>query len=197
MADEALGSYRLFELRRVTRRSPTTAAEHSFLRLLAPDWVNVIAVTVDGRLVLVEQYRHGTDRTTLEIPGGEVDEGETPAAAAARELEEESGFRAGELVELGQVHPNPAFLSNTCWTFLALDCRADGVVRPDPTEEIAIHLVELGEFTDLIDDGKIEHSLVIAAHDHLQRGRRRGAPWARRLHASRNVRSGSDGCSEG
>jgi 8-oxo-dGTP pyrophosphatase MutT (NUDIX family) len=194
VAEEALGSYRLFELRRVTRRSPTTAAEHSFLRLLAPNWVNVIAITGDGRLVLVEQYRHGIDRATLEIPGGEIDEGETPAAAAARELEEESGYRAGELIQLGEVHPNPAFLSNTCWTFLALDCSADGVLNPDPSEEIAIHLVELDEFTNLIDEGKIEHSLVIAAHDHLQRGRRRGEPWARRLPASRNVGPGSGGC---
>jgi ADP-ribose pyrophosphatase len=181
LAEQTLATYSLFELRRVTRRSPTTAAEHSFLQLIAPDWVNVIAITTDGLLVLVEQYRHGTDRVTLEIPGGGVDEGETAMEAAVRELEEETGFRPGELHPLGEVHPNPAFLSNTCWTFLALDCRRDGAIRPDPSEEIAVHLVELDAFTQLIDDGTIEHSLVIAAHDHLQRGRRRGAVWARRL----------------
>ena len=73
------------------------------------------------------------------------------------------------------------------WTFLALDCRRVGAIRPDPSEEIAVHLVELDAFTELIDDGTIEHSLVIAAHDHLQRGRRRGAVWARRLPADRNA----------
>jgi 8-oxo-dGTP pyrophosphatase MutT (NUDIX family) len=177
VGEEALGSYALFELRRVIRRSPSTAAEHSFLQLIAPDWVNVVAITTDGRLVLVEQYRHGTNRVTLEIPGGAVDAGESPAVAAARELEEETGFRAGQLHLLGEVHPNPAFLSNTCWTYLAVGCRRDGVLRPDPSEEISIHLVELERFTELIDDGAIEHALVIAAHDHLQRGRRRGAPW--------------------
>jgi len=181
LGEETLDSYALFELRRVRRRSPTTGAEHAFLRLIAPDWVNVIAVSDEGMLVLVEQYRHGTDSVTLEIPGGAVDEGETPMEAAARELEEETGYRPGELHPLGEVHPNPAFLSNTCWTFLALDCRRDGVLRPDPSEEIEVHLVELDAFTELIDNGTIEHSLVIAAHDHLQRGRRGGAVWARRL----------------
>ena len=181
VGEEALGSYALFELRRVIRRSPSTAAEHSFLRLIAPDWVNVVAVTAEGRLVLVEQYRHGTNRVTIEIPGGAVDAGESPAEAAVRELEEETGFRAGRLHLLGEVHPNPAFLSNSCWTYLAVDCRRDGVMRPDPSEEISIRLVELETFTRLIDDGAIEHALVIAAHDHLQRGRRRGEPWARQI----------------
>lgn len=191
LGEETLGSYSLFELRRVTRQSPTTAAEHSFLRLIAPDWVNVVAITSDGLLVLVEQYRHGTDRVTLEIPGGVVDEGETPMEAAVRELEEETGFRPGELHPLGEVQPNPAFLSNTCWTYLALDCRHDGTPRPDPSEEITVRLVELEQFTQLIDDGAIEHSLVVAAHDHLQRGRRRGSVWARRIPRAWADRPGS------
>lgn len=194
LSERTLASYSLFELRRVIRRSSATGAEHSFLRLLAPDWVNVIPITADGLLVLVEQFRHGTDRFTLEIPGGVVDEGETPAGAAARELEEETGFRAGDLHRIGDVRPNPAFLSNTCWTFLALDCRADGVVSLDPSEEIAVHLVELEDFTQLIDDGAIDHSLVIAAHDHLQRGRRRGEPWAGTLRFARNAARGPSGC---
>ena len=151
VSEQTLARYALFELQRVARRSPTTGSEHSFLRLVAPDWVNVVAITEDRRLILVEQYRHGINRVTVEIPGGAVDEGEGPAAAAVRELEEETGYRADDLVLIGVVHPNPAFLTNSCWTFLALDCRPTGAIRPDTSEEITVRLVEPDDFTRLID----------------------------------------------
>jgi 8-oxo-dGTP pyrophosphatase MutT (NUDIX family) len=178
VAEQTLHEYSIFSLSRARRRSPSTGREHTFLRLDAPDWVNVIALTPGGRLVLVEQYRHGTDAFTLEIPGGAVDPGEQPETAAVRELEEETGYRAGAVHHVGTVEPNPAFLSNRCWTYLATDCSADGVVDPDPSEEITVRLTTLAEFTTLVDRGDITHSLVVAAHDHLQRGLRRGAPWS-------------------
>ena len=94
LATEVLGTYPIFELSRSRQQSPMSGREHHFLRLDCPDWVNVIAVTEAGLMVLVEQYRHGTDEMTMEIPGGAVDPGEAPAVAAARELEEETGYRA-------------------------------------------------------------------------------------------------------
>ena len=181
LSTETLGAYPIFELSRSLQRSPLSGREHSFFRLDCPDWVNVIAVTDDGRMVLVEQYRHGTDDMTIEIPGGAVDPGEDPAVSAARELEEETGYLASELIEIGTVEPNPAFLSNRCWTYLALGCRADGETHFDPSEEIEVSLAPLKDFARLIDDGTITHSLVIAAHDHLQRGVRRGAEWTVKL----------------
>jgi len=181
LSTEVLGAYPIFELSRSLQRSPLSGREHSFFRLDCPDWVNVIAVTDDGRMVLVEQYRHGTDTMTIEIPGGAVDPGEDPAVSAARELEEETGYLASELIEIGTVEPNPAFLSNRCWTYLALGCRADGETHFDPSEEIEVSLAPLEDFVRLIDDGTITHSLVIAAHDHLQRGIRRSAEWAEKL----------------
>ena len=68
-------------------------------------------------------------------------------------------------------------MSNRCWTYLALSCTASGTVRPDPSEEIALRMVALGNFSALIDSGAIQHSLVIAAHDHLQRGLAKDLPW--------------------
>ncbi len=181
LATEVLGTYPIFELSRSRQRSPMSGREHRFFRLDCPDWVNVIAVTDDGMMVLIEQYRHGTDAMTIEIPGGAVDPGEDPAVSAARELEEETGYITAELIEIGTVEPNPAFLSNRCWTYLALGCRADGQTHFDPSEEIEVSLAPFKDFARLIDDGTITHSLVIAAHDHLQRGLRRRAEWARKI----------------
>ena len=181
LTTEVLGTYPIFELSRSRQRSPLSGREHQFLRLDCLDWVNVIALTDDNRMVLVEQYRHGTDEMTLEIPGGAVDPGERPETAAARELEEETGYRASELIEIGVVDPNPAFLSNRCWTYLALGCRAEGEIHLDPSEEIEVSLAPIKDFAHLIDEGAITHSLVIAAHDHLRRGIQRGEEWAGRF----------------
>ena len=104
-----------------------------------------------------------------------------PRGVRHGELEEETGYRASELIEIGRVDPNPAFLSNRCWTYLALGCRAEGEMNLDPSEEIEVSLLPLVDFARLIDDGTITHSLVIAAHDHLRRGMQRKADWAAKL----------------
>lgn len=178
---DTLGAHSIFSIERVLRRSPSTGREHAYLVLQVPDWVNVIPVTPDGQVVLVEQFRHGTATVTLEIPGGTVDPGEVAEVAARRELEEETGYRPGALVEIGVVAPNPAFLSNRCTTYLALDCTPTGALDPDPGEEISTRLEPLAALGDLIHDGSITHALVAAAHDHLLRGISRGAPWAERV----------------
>ena len=77
----------------------------------------------ENELILVEQYRHGVDNITLEIPGGAVDKGEKSLDAAKRELLEETGHTSSEWVSLGEVQANPAFMTNTCATFLALNCK--------------------------------------------------------------------------
>jgi ADP-ribose pyrophosphatase len=174
---EDVGFFGIFTLSRTVRRSPNTGREHHFTGLAADDWVNIIALTSVGDLLLVEQYRHGTDRLTIELPGGAVDPGETPESAAVRELEEETGYRPSAVHPLGFVEPNPAFLDNRCHTYLALGCTPTGHLKFDPSEEIRLLTTTLGGFTDLINQGAIAHSLVIAAHDHLRRAMAVGAEW--------------------
>ncbi|HEY3270495.1 MAG TPA: NUDIX hydrolase, partial [Geothrix sp.] len=111
---------RLFRQIVAQRRSPHTGRQHAFYRLQGPDWVNVVAFTRAGDLLVVEQFRHGIDASTLEIPGGGCDPEEAPEAAARRELREETGFVSDRWVSLGSCTPNPATQNNRCHCFLAL-----------------------------------------------------------------------------
>ena len=129
---------RLFRQTVAVRRSPHTGRQHAFYRLQGPDWVNVVALTREGELLVVEQFRHGIDAPTLEIPGGGCDGAESPEAAARRELREETGFISGHWVALGSCTPNPATQNNRCHTFLALDCDSAGGLELDPAEELQV-----------------------------------------------------------
>jgi ADP-ribose pyrophosphatase len=95
------------------------ALEYFVLELA--DWVNVVPVTSARELVMVRQYRHATRGVTLEIPAGSVKENEVPADAARRELLEETGYAAGNLIHLGTWECNPALQTNRLHSFLGLD----------------------------------------------------------------------------
>jgi len=154
----------IFRVSRTLARSPRTGDVHSFHQIRAGDWVNVVPVTGEGELVLVRQYRHGCRRLTLEIPGGMIDPGETPDSAAARELVEETGYRADRLESLGWLNPNPALFDNRLHLFLAPGAAPVAEIRNDAgTEETSVELVPVTEIERMIADGRIHHALVIAA----------------------------------
>ena len=164
LRSEPVDDFRIFTIRRDRIVSPRTEEELDFYVLDGADWVNVIPVTEEGNLVLVRQYRHGTEATTVEIPGGAMDPGdESPLAAARRELLEETGHAAAEWSDLGWVHPNPAIQSNRCWTFLARGSRRVAAPRLDPGEDIEIFEAAPDEVKAMLKDGRITHSLVVAA----------------------------------
>ncbi len=155
----------VFDIEVVERRSPS-GAEAKFFVANMPDWVNVLAFTADDELVLIRQFRQGTDTITLEIPGGVLDDGESFVDAARRELREETGYEAGELIEIGVVHPNPALQSNRTGTVLALNARLVHDTEFDEHEEIDVELAALSDVEAMVRSGEITHALVVAALYH-------------------------------
>lgn len=143
--------------------APRTGRTHRVTRLETSDWVNMIPLTPEGEIVLVRQWRHGIRGLALEIPGGMIEPGEDPAAAAAREVREETGYRGDPPFHLGVVRPNPAFLGNRCHTYLIENCRLDGAQDLDDGEDIEVLLRPLAEVPGLIASGEIVNSLVVAA----------------------------------
>jgi 8-oxo-dGTP pyrophosphatase MutT (NUDIX family) len=166
---EYLGDFRIFRIRADSSRSPRTGNVHRFFVLESPDWVNVIPLTPEGNVVMIRQFRHGTEDVTLEVPGGMVDgEDGDPAISAARELREETGYEAAEIVHLGSVAPNPAFLNNRCHSYLARDVRRVTAPQLDGAEDIAFEEIPLAAIPSLIRDGAITHSLTITAFYYLE-----------------------------
>jgi len=105
-----LGDFHVFSLRSDRKVSPRTGVEHEFYVLNCVNWVNVLAVTPNDELVMIDQFRHGTNTVELEIPGGVMDAHETdPVATAVRELREETGYEGENARILGRVHANPPF----------------------------------------------------------------------------------------
>src|SRR6266852_3567384 len=111
ISSEPRGDFRIFTIRSDRKISPRTQQAHDFFVIDCVNWVNVIAITPDQRLVMVEQYRHGSESVELEIPGGMMDSQDaSPEATGLRELREETGY-AGEKPQLiGQILPNPAIM---------------------------------------------------------------------------------------
>jgi ADP-ribose pyrophosphatase len=160
---------RLFQQIVATRRSPFSGRQHNFYRLQGPDWVNVIPFTREGELLIVEQFRHGIDAATLEIPGGSCDPDENPLLSAQRELREETGFVSEQWINLGHCAPNPATLTNRCHTFLALECVAAGELELDHAEELRVWAYPWPEWESRLRSGDIEHALVLTAFFKLDR----------------------------
>lgn len=162
-SSEKAGDYLIFSIHKRRNRSPASGKEGEFFVIEAPNWVNVIALTPEESVVLIDQFRHGSEQVELEIPGGCIDSGESPLAAARRELEEETGYTSSEWVELGWNSPNPAILSNRCYTFLARNVRLSSPQALDGLEEIEVRTVPLANVPKLIASHEIRHSLVITA----------------------------------
>jgi 8-oxo-dGTP pyrophosphatase MutT (NUDIX family) len=172
---ELLQDCAVFTVSRAPARSPD-GRDHDFFRIDSSDWVNVVPLTAAGEVVMIRQYRHGLRDLTLEIPGGLIDPGEEPATAAGRELVEETGYRAAELLAIGATSPNPALFGNRVHTYLATGLERVGAPSNPGTEETVVELVPEATLRGIVRGGGVDHALVIAALHFLDLHREAGEP---------------------
>ncbi len=159
---ELLNKTRIFNLLQVLDRSPHTDKAHHFVVIDSPDWVNLVPLTEHGDIVMVRQYRHGSQHVTLEIPGGMIDKGESPDTAAKRECLEETGYVVEAVTSLGVINPNPALFDNELHTFVGKVVATADKLQVSETEHTEVELVSLAQARQYLLDGTIDHALVCA-----------------------------------
>ncbi|HEX6998521.1 MAG TPA: NUDIX hydrolase [Gammaproteobacteria bacterium] len=159
---QTVGDYRIFRVERSVAESPADGSAHTFYRILSADWAQIVPVTPAGEIVMIRVFRHGSGRTSLEVPGGLVEPGEEPAATAARECLEETGYRADDVRPLAALNPNPALFANTLHAFCAFGVVAAAPIRNDPTEHTEVVLVPRSDLRPLLRSGAVDHALIAA-----------------------------------
>lgn len=127
-----------------------------------PDWVNVIALTKDGDMVMVRQYRHALGLTEYELCAGVMEEGESPLEAAKRELLEETGFGGGKWTEFMSICANPSNHTNLAHTFLAVGVERVCEQHLDATEELTCHVLSQDDVFGMLQRGEIFQALMAA-----------------------------------
>lgn len=156
-----LEDHRIFKIQTKIVQSPRTGAEMEVKTISFRDWAMVLPLTVDGKVVMVRQYRHGIETVCLELPGGLIDPGDaSPEDATKRELMEETGYEAQDYVLIGSCFPQPALLKNRGFFVLANNARLTGEPRPDDGEDIEVVCLSLDEIPGLIQDGHISSGMV-------------------------------------
>ena len=122
----------------------------------------ILPIVEPGKILMVRQYRHPVGEVLLEIPAGTLKPGEDPMACAARELEEETGYRAGKLAHLATIYPAPGYSSETLHIYLARDLRK-GVQALEVDESISVIEMSIDQVLEGIRDGGVKDSKTIVA----------------------------------
>ena len=168
LSSTPVADHRIFRIRSDRKVHPRHGTEHDLLAVECVNWVTVLAVTRDLQLVMIDQFRHGTNTIELEIPGGMMDPEETdPVAAGLRELREETGYTGENARLMGSIYPNPAFQTNTCYTVLVENCERSHDLELDPVEDLATRLIPVAEIPALLASRRVRHALVVVALTYL------------------------------
>lgn len=153
----------LFQTRYDWVKNPRNGKPFKAVILESNDWVNIVAVTPEKKIVVVRQFRFGVSKTTVETPAGLMEDGETPEQAARRELEEETGYTSTNWKYLGWFESNAAFLNNVCHFLLALDVIKTRSINLDEGEDILVDELSFDELNKIIEQGKMRNALSVLA----------------------------------
>ena len=159
----SLRKFRTVTLQERRFRHQPSGQERSYAVLESSDWAFVIPVTRDHDVVFIRQYRHGRQQVVLELPGGIMEEGETPAEAALRELREETGYASHQIEMFGPLLPNPGLNTAAFHVGVAHQAFVAQEPAPEPLEEIEVELRPLAEVPEMISSGELSHAMCIAA----------------------------------
>jgi ADP-ribose pyrophosphatase len=126
-----------------------------------PDCVAIVAIDADDKVILVRQFRQAAARELLEVPAGVIESGEKPLHSAIRELEEESGYSAGRIEQLGGFYSSPGYSTEFLYLFLATELKP-GPIRVQGDEIIEVVPIPLKQVRKLITSGEIQDAKSIA-----------------------------------
>ncbi len=161
-SDRSLLNTRVFDVRASRFSHPGREdSQKEFFVIDAPNWVICAPVTATGELVMVRQFRFGSEQLSWELPGGVSEKGEEPTTTAVRELEEETGYQGGPAEVLGWVHPNPAIQSNRAHLVVIPDAKPTGAQNWDQDEEIEMAVVPLADVIKRARSGEMTHALML------------------------------------
>ncbi len=167
---ERLADYGIFRVDRLRLRSPRNGQVYERHILDLPDWVNVVPIAEDGRIVMVEQYRFGSATMSLEFPAGTLEPGEAPEDGARRELREETGYAPATLEQVASLYADPAIQDNRLHVLVARGCRPAHPTEQDDGEDVHVRLFRPEEVRAMARDGRIHHALAVAVW-HMVDGR--------------------------
>ena len=151
----------VFTVNEVVSRGPD-GTEGKYIVMDAPDWV-IVVPEINGNFIMVKQWRHGNRSLSIEFPGGVINQGEKPEDAAKREMEEETGYKAGKLVYLGCANPNPALMTNRVHFFAAEDLVSTGIQHLDKDEFLEYGKIPVEEVYEKIGNEEYPHALMMSA----------------------------------
>lgn len=167
MNSEHLVKDRWISLRADTCKMPNGKIITPYYILEYPNWVNVVAITKQKEVVLVQQYRHGSEKTLLELPSGGMEKTDSsPVEAIKRELAEETGYTGSEFIHTCTISANPANHNNLTYCFLALDVELTRDIYLDETEQIKVVLKPLNEVITSLKDNKFLQALHVSSLFH-------------------------------
>lgn len=153
----------IYKVYRRLCRHPEDGREGDFFVVKGSDWVQVVPITKEGKVVMIRQYRFGSEALSWEVPGGVLEPGESPEEAAVRELFEETGYIGKDIYRIGQTFPNPALQNNKTYFLVLKDCEYVGPRNLDFFEEIEVCTMTLDEVFSMANDGRINHAITINA----------------------------------